>query len=122
MLVVTWISCMGDLFAPLSKGARFDLILFNAPYLPEDSDEEDSLLSLAWKGGKTGRIFIDRFIDESPTYLKPGGRALLMQSTLAGVDLTLQAFEKRGMSASVVAECGVPFFETIVLIEAKKIA
>jgi release factor glutamine methyltransferase len=113
---------LGDLFAPLSKGARFDLILFNAPYLPEDSDKEDSLLSLAWKGGKTGRTLIDRFVDESPSYLKPGGGALLMQSTLAGVDLTLQAFEKRGLNASVVAECKVPFFETIVLIEAKKVA
>jgi release factor glutamine methyltransferase len=110
---------IGDLFAPLTKRARFNLILFNAPYLPEEKDDEDSLLSLAWKGGETGRLFIDRFIDESPKHLCAGGRVLLIQSTLASVDLTLQAFEKQGMRASVIAECRMPFFETIVLIQAK---
>lgn len=110
---------LGDLFAPFSDSATFDVILFNAPYLPTEADEEDSLLSRAWKGGEAGRFYIDRFINESRVHLKHGGRVLLMQSTLAGVEETLTAFKKQTMSAVVVAEYGVAFFETIVLIEAK---
>jgi hypothetical protein len=42
-----------------------------------------------------------------------------MQSTLAGVDETLAAFEAHGLRAAVVARRAVPFFETITLVEAK---
>jgi release factor glutamine methyltransferase len=110
----------GDFFGPFRDRAKFDVILFNAPYLPTENEKDDSLLSRAWEGGESGRIFIDRFVSESSMYLKRGGRVLLMQSTLAGVDETLLAFKKRGMSGAVVVECSVPFFETIILIEAKK--
>jgi hypothetical protein len=53
------------------------------------------------------------------TYLKGKGRLLLLQSTIAGLEETLTAFEERGMSGKVIAECAVPFFERIVLLEAK---
>jgi release factor glutamine methyltransferase len=109
----------GDLFAPLRCGACFDAILFNAPYLPTENEKDDSWLSRAWKGGETGRVIIDRFIHEAPAHLQHGGRILLLQSTLSGLDATLKAFEAQGMKASVVAECKVAFFETIVLVEGK---
>jgi hypothetical protein len=54
------------------------------------------------------------------SFLRCGGRALLMQSTLAGVDKTLVGFGNQGMRASVVAKSKLPFFETLVLIEARK--
>lgn len=41
----------GDLFAPIRKGEKFDLILFNAPYLPSERSEDDSWLGRAWTGG-----------------------------------------------------------------------
>jgi len=108
----------GDLFTPLSESFKFDTILFNAPYLPADEDETASWIGRAWAGGATGRQVIDRFIAEAPNHLKQPGRALLMQSTLANVDETLRRFADYGMNAKVAAECDLPFFETIKLVEA----
>jgi len=109
----------GDLFTPLREAEKFDVILFNAPYLPADESELDSWIDRAWAGGATGRQIIDRFISEAPRHLKLAGRVLLMQSTLADVDGTVRRFEECGMSARVVADCALPFFEMVVLIEAK---
>jgi release factor glutamine methyltransferase len=109
----------GDLFAPLSSKAKFDMILFNTPYLPVEESEPASWASRAWAGGTTGREVIDRFVSESGTYLKARGRVLLLQSTLAGLEETMLAFKKNGMNAMVIAECAVPFFEKIILLEAK---
>jgi release factor glutamine methyltransferase len=108
----------GDLFTPLREAEEFDVILFNAPYLPADEHEADSWIGRAWAGGATGRRIIDRFISEAPRHLKWAGRVLLMQSTLADVAETVRRFAECGMSARVVAERTLPFFETIILFEA----
>lgn len=42
-----------------------------------------------------------------------------MQSSLADVDETVRRLKECGISARVVAERALPFFEMIVLIEAK---
>ena len=109
----------GDLFAPFRNEQKFDLILFNAPYLPTDSRDDHSWLGRAWAGGVAGRQVIDRFIREAPQYLKENGQLLLMQSTLSKVQRTLQQFESEGLAARVIAERDLPFFETLVLVEAK---
>lgn len=108
-----------DLFSAFKNGAQFDLVLFNAPYLPSEEGEEATWIGRAWAGGASGRVVVDRFIAQVPAYLKPHGRVLLMQSTLTGVDETLQAFTKSGLKASVIATQQLPFFETLTLIEAK---
>lgn len=110
----------GDLFAPIRLGEKFDLILFNAPYLPSKHGEENSWFARAWAGGVDGRQVIDRFICEAPKYLKRSGRLSLMQSTLSDVSVTLQKLEKKGMKASIVAKQALPFFETIVLVRAER--
>jgi release factor glutamine methyltransferase len=109
----------GNLFTPLRASEKFDQILFNAPYLPAEHREADSWLERAWVGGATGRQVIDVFICESPAYLERGGWVLLLQSSLTGVDETLNGFEKKGFKAKVVAEQSLPFFESIALIEAR---
>lgn len=109
----------GDLFAPLSRSCKFDVILFNAPYLPVEKNEIEAWIGRAWAGGATGREIIDRFIVETPNYLKQKGRVLLMQSTLARVKESFRRFSDCGMNVRVVAELSLPFFETIKLIEAK---
>lgn len=109
----------GDLFTPIKLGEKFDLILFNAPYLPSEPLVGESWLEQAWTGGVNGRELIDRFISEVPQYLEKNGCALLMQSSLSGVDETLRKFEKSGLKAVIIAEQDVPFFETIVLVKAQ---
>jgi release factor glutamine methyltransferase len=108
-----------SLFSALNLAVSFDLILFNAPYLPSEEGEEASWIGRAWAGGASGREVVDRFISQVPPYLKPNGRVLLMQSTLTGVEETIQKFREHGLTASVKAELKLPFFETLTLIEAK---
>jgi release factor glutamine methyltransferase len=109
----------GDLFGPIRAGEKFDLILFNAPYLPSEADEESSWLDRAWAGGVFGRDVINGFIQEAPKYLKHDGEILLMQSTLSDVEETFRRFEEGGLTANVVAKRDLPLFETIVLLKAK---
>jgi release factor glutamine methyltransferase len=110
----------GDLFAPLRKEEKFDLILFNAPYLPTKYRKADFWLERAWAGGSRGREVIDRFINEAPKHLKSKGRVLLMQSALSNVNETLKKFERNGLKARIVAEKTLPFFETLFLVEAER--
>ena len=109
----------GSLFEPVEAGESFDVILFNAPYLPSEAWEKHDLASRAWAGGESGRRVIDRFIVETPRYSKNNGRILLVQSTLSDVEQSLRMFAEQGLHAKVMAERKVAF-ETIVVIEARR--
>jgi release factor glutamine methyltransferase len=109
----------GDLFSAFRCWVQFDLILFNAPYLPSDKGEEATWIGRSWAGGANGRQVVDRFISQVKPFLKPTGRVLLMQSTLTGTEETIDAFSVQSLKAQVVAERSLPFFETLTLIEAK---
>jgi release factor glutamine methyltransferase len=111
----------GDLFAPIRVGEQFDLILFNAPYLPSEEAEGSSWLERAWAGGVSGREMVHSFICQAPKFLRPNGRILLMQSTLSDAEKTLECFEERGLRADVFARQDLPLFETIVLVKAEVI-
>ncbi|MBC7130052.1 methyltransferase [Candidatus Bathyarchaeota archaeon] len=106
-----------DLFNAIKRNVQFDLILFNAPYLPEDSSEVCDWVERAWFGGFDGRAIIDRFLESFPSYLAENGRVLLMQSTLSDVKKTFDFLDKQGFKAKIAAKKDLPLFETIVLIE-----
>ena len=106
-----------DLFSAVKKKEKFDLIIFNAPYLPSEMREEKNWIERAWAGGPTGRQLIDQFILQAPSYLKKGGRILLVQSTLSDLEETMQKLGEERFCARVVAQKKVAF-ETIVVIEA----
>jgi release factor glutamine methyltransferase len=109
-----------DLFSAFSDRTAFDLVLFNAPYLPSEDRKDTSWIEQAWTGGPNGRQVVDRFITQVSLHLKPEGRVLLMQSTLTGVEETLKKFGNQHLLATVKAEKKMPFFETLTLIEAKR--
>jgi release factor glutamine methyltransferase len=109
-----------SLFTAINPSAKFDLILFNAPYLPSEENEAATWIGRAWAGGASGRVVVDRFISHVSSHLKPCGRVLLMQSTLTGVEETIQKFREQGLTAAVKAAEKLPFFETLILIEAKR--
>ncbi len=110
----------GDLFSPLKNEGRFDLILFNAPYLPSKLFTRDSWISYAWVGGINGRQVIDRFLLEASSYLKNTGRILLVQSTLANVNETLKRLKKTEFVPVITARQKLAFFEELVVIQANK--
>jgi release factor glutamine methyltransferase len=109
----------GDLFQPIKQNERFSLILFNAPYLPSEPDEEKSWIGKAWAGGRNGRKILDRFVMDAPNFLAAGGRIQLVQSSLSDVNRTIEMFGELDLRAIVVAQVKVAF-ESIVLVEAKR--
>jgi release factor glutamine methyltransferase len=87
----------GDLFAPV-RGARFDTIVSNPPYLPAADDElPRSGPARAWDAGVNGRVLLDRIADAAPAALRPGGVLLLIHSSLIGVNETLERLRDRGL-------------------------
>ena len=105
----------GNLFEPV-KDRKFDVILFNTPYLPTEEGEviEDNL-NYAFDGGLNGRKVIDLFLNEVKNHLNDGGIVQLIQSSLSDNDETLNKLDELGFIAEI-AKKEHYFFEDIVLI------
>lgn len=68
-----------DLFQNIH--GKYNLIIFNPPYLPEDKKEpKDS--RIATTGGKKGSEIINKFLKQAKDYLKKGGKIFLLTSSL----------------------------------------
>jgi len=87
----------GDLFAAV-PGERFDLILFNPPFvrgIPRDDRDR------AWRSTDVA----ERFAAGLQAQLNPGGFALVLLSTFGGDgSFFLEEFRSRGLEISVEAE------------------
>ncbi|MDR3222699.1 MAG: methyltransferase [Methanobrevibacter sp.] len=107
--------CFGNLFQPV-KNKKFDLILFNPPYLPTDKTDilEDNL-NYAFDGGIDGMKTINPFLNQVKNHLKYGGRVQMIQSSLSKIQETINKLEKIGFVVEITASERF-FFEEIVLI------
>ncbi|HLD88970.1 MAG TPA: HemK2/MTQ2 family protein methyltransferase [Candidatus Nanoarchaeia archaeon] len=73
-----------NLFGRIPK-QKFDLIIFNPPYLPEEDNQQDKQQkSPVVDGGKKGHEVIELFLGQARNYLANGGAILLLFSTLTG--------------------------------------
>lgn len=68
-----------DLFENIKE--KFDLIIFNPPYLPKDK-REDKESALATTGGKKGYEIIESFFKQVKKHLKKDGKILIVFSSL----------------------------------------
>ena len=110
----------GNMFEPV-ENRKFDVILFNTPYLPtEEGEVLDDTINYAFDGGLNGRKVIDLFLDEVKNHLNDGGIVQMIQSSLSGNDETLMRFDEMGFIAEIAASEHF-FFEDITLINAYKI-
>ena len=70
-----------DLF--LNIKGKFDVIIFNPPYLPKHPEEpKDS--ALVTTGGEKGSELLERFLKEAKAHLKKKGIILFVCSSLTG--------------------------------------
>jgi release factor glutamine methyltransferase len=104
-----------DMFSKIPN-LRFDSIIFNPPYLPEEKREGESILDLALYSGKDGRNATDRFLKEAPAHLLPGGKLYLVQSSLNGIQKTIEKAHALGFSAEMLEEESF-FFEKLCLLQ-----
>jgi release factor glutamine methyltransferase len=92
----------GDLFSPVA-GETFDLIVANPPYVPGDEALPNRGIARAWEGGLDGRVLVDRFLADGPRHLRPGGRLLIVHSSLTGERQTCDGLRAAGLRAEVLA-------------------
>jgi release factor glutamine methyltransferase len=92
----------GDLLGPVS-GATFDLILANPPYLPGEEALPTHGAARAWEGGRDGRRLLDRLLSDVAPYLRPGGRLVIVHSSLTGEAQTCERLRRVGLRAEVLA-------------------
>jgi release factor glutamine methyltransferase len=86
----------GDLFASV-PAERFDLILFNPPFLvgaPRDDRDR------AWRSNDVAERFAAGLAD----HLKPAGAALVLLSSFGDAPVFLEEFRRRAFAVRVVAE------------------
>lgn len=98
-----------DLFENIDS--KYNVIIFNPPYLPEDAREpQDS--RLATTGGNRGDEIILRFLTDAKNYLEEDGKIFLITSNLAEqID-----FEELGYEAEELG-CEKMFFERLCIWE-----
>jgi release factor glutamine methyltransferase len=96
-----------DMFKSL-QGQKFDTIICNPPYLPDEEKDSDPALY----GGPQGYEWTARFIYEAQDYLAPNGQILLLFSSLTNrdrIDLELKMHGYRFEELGQLAE----FFERL---------
>jgi release factor glutamine methyltransferase len=91
---------------------RFGLIIFNPPYLPEDTREpEDS--KIATTAGKKGYELIIRFLEQAKYHLSPDGKILLLFSSLSKPNIIKRKAKELGYSLHLLNKSNMPFFEIL---------
>ena len=85
-----------------SEKNKFDLILFNPPYLPEDKFDK----GLDTTGGKNGSEVINKFLIQAKRYLNKNGKILILTSSLTK-KINWQIYSKKKLAEKRI------FFETL---------
>jgi len=97
---------LGDLYAPLPAGLRFDAILANAPYVPTDEialmppEARDHEHRVALDGGADGLDVQRRAIAGAADRLAPGG-AILVETSRGQAAATAALMEDAGLAAGL---------------------
>ncbi len=99
-------SRVSDMFSNVPE--KFDLIVFNPPYLELSEEERDSDSSVSIDGGKNGREVLDRFIRGAKAHLNADGKILFFQLERNGVTKTKELLKNQGYKFRVMAKSYIP--------------
>ncbi len=99
-----------DLLGALARDARFSVIAFNPPYLPEDDSVTE--LDHVFVGGNSGVELTERFILQAIPHLEKKGRIYIVVSSLADIERISDFMESQGLKVNSIAEAAL-FFESI---------
>lgn len=105
---------LGNLFQPINKKNKFDLIVFNPPYLPKEGGLNNEI-ERAITGGKKGYELLVRFLKLSKNYLKKDGEILVVISSRTNPKLVLRNAKSMGYRHKVLDKMKLSFEELYVL-------
>lgn len=98
----------GSMLEPVA-GSRFDTIIANPPYVPSiETDLRPRGAARAWEGGGDGRALLDPFLEQAPGHLLPGGRIVVVHSSVADIGRTTAALQAGGLNPRIAAEAEKP--------------
>lgn len=103
-----------DLFQK-AKG-KYDLIIFNTPYLPKDENSNTKILSKAWEGGEGGIETTIRFLGGLKKHLTKNGKAVIVVSSFGNLKELRREIIKRGFKSRMIARKHL-FFEDIIVMQ-----
>lgn len=100
---------------PKLKKQKFNLIIFNPPYLPHDKREpKDSRLNTT--AGKKGYEIITKFLKQAKPRLKKGASILLLFSSLSNPKIILRTAKNLGYNFELLNQKKLFFEELFVYI------
>lgn len=97
---------------------KFDLIVCNPPYLPEENLEDEES-KLATTGGDDGDEFILKFLDNVKKHMEKDSVILLLVSSLTAMDKINKKLEHEKLKSKIVAKKKI-FFEELDVLEIKQ--
>ena len=103
-----------DMFEEVNE--KFDHIICNPPYLPQDNGIVDPSLY----GGKKGYEFIERLLSETERYLEDDGSLILLFSSFSKKEKVEKFIEENMFVSELLKEKHVGGFETLYVYEIKK--
>lgn len=108
----------GDLLRCI-KG-KFDVIIFNPPYLPTKEEERtEKWMNLALDGGYNGRRTIFRFLDSVGDHLVKNGRVMMVVSSLTGIEEVKSRMKSLGFEVKEKIQKRFMFEQLTVLVATK---
>ncbi len=106
---------VSDLFDNLNK--KYDLIVFNPPYVPSEDINKKDYLMLATDGGKDGCEIIIEFLNNLDKYLKKKGVCYLLISSLNNFNNLVKKYNQ--FSFEIINSKKL-FFEELLILKIKK--
>ena len=97
-----------DLFSNINIEKKFDLIIFNPPYLPEDKYDKEKDTT----GGKKGYETILKFLKQAKKHLEKDGESLLLFSSLSFPEIIKKQAKKLGYKMKLLNKKRI-FFEEL---------
>lgn len=106
---------IGDLLGCIR--GKFDIIIFNPPYLPtNDNERTNDWINIALDGGNDGRKVIDRFLEEAGSYLVKDGKILMLVSSFTGIEEVKSRMESLGYDVEEKNRSRYSFEELVVIV------
>ena len=102
---------ISNLFSKIPRKMKFDIIVFNPPYLPLDKSEPKESQK-ATTGGKKGDEIILKFLKQAPNYLSNSGFILLLTSSLTPMKRINSLLYSLSLKKTLISSKKL-FFETL---------
>lgn len=109
---------ISDIFSTVR--GKYDIIVFNPPYLPEGDESSQKDIKNQWNGGPTGREVAVRFIENIENFLNKDGTVLMVISSLTDEKKVVNTFKKNRFRVSSITREKISW-EELIVIRAEKI-